>query len=374
MTVDIKGPVVDDETGLFYEWFGLSYTSPKKLDEAMKDIGDEDITLEINSPGGLCNAAFEICEKLNSCKNKVTANVIFAASAASLIACAADETLMADASIMMIHNTRSVAEGDYRDMTKEARVLKEYNKALINIYMRKTGKTADELQKMLDKDTWMSPQEAIDNGFANGWIHGEPEQAQIQVAASEDGIIPKDKIDKFLSLLRSEKSLMDDDAVLRGASKTENGGNAFLNINTNEKNGGSDMTLEEFLADNPEAQAELDEKVNAGVDAAIEEIVVAAKEEGAADENRRLKELDEIANSVTEQALAEAKYGEKKMDAKDLAYETMKNEQINRANYMKDAMDDAATADEVGTEPVEDEQPKDGAFMAQYINSKKEGK
>ena len=44
--------------------------------------------------------------------------------------------------------------------------------------------------------------------------------------------------------------------------------------------------------------------------------MVAAKEEGAADENRRLKELDEIANSVTEQALTEAKYGEKKMDAK----------------------------------------------------------
>ena len=74
----------------------------------------------------MCTAGFEIYETLRSHKAHITANVIYAASAASIIACGADETLMADASIMMIHNTQSMAEGDYRDMAQESKAYESF--------------------------------------------------------------------------------------------------------------------------------------------------------------------------------------------------------------------------------------------------------
>lgn len=388
MKINIKGPIVSNDLAEIYEWFGMECCAPKSVSDQLANAGEEEITLEINSGGGLCTAGFEIYETLQSHPGRITAHVIYAASAASIIACGADETLMADASIMMIHNTQSIAEGDYRDMAQESKVLREFNKSLINVYQRKTGKNADELQRMLDKDTWMSPQEAIDQGFADGWIHGEP-AGEIQVAAAETSIISLEKARQFLSMMKSKTGFKETNIELspeqiatlpeelRGATNAENGGDAFQDKDTinNNENGGRDMKLDEFLAANPEAQAELDQKINAGVDAALTELVSAAREEGAANENARLKELDEIAMSVTPEALEEAKYGENRIDAKTLAYEAMKNEQIRRSEYMTAALEDAKAANEVGAQPAEDpEQSNDGALMAEYTNSKKEGR
>ena len=103
-------------------------------------------------------------------------------------------------------------------------------------------------------------------------------------------------------------------------------------------------------------------------------MVTAAREEGAANENARLKELDEIASSVTPEALEEAKYGENRIDAKTMAYEAMKNEQLRRREYMTAAMEDANAASEVGTQPTEEPVNNEGQMMAQYVNAKKEGK
>lgn len=380
MKINIKGPIVSNDLAEVYEWFGMECCAPKTVNDQLEQAGDEEITLEINSGGGLCTAGFEIYETLRSHKAHITANVIYAASAASIIACGADETLMADASIMMIHNTQSMAEGDYRDMAQESKVLKEFNKSLINVYQRKTGKTAEELQRMMDKDTWMSPQEAIDQGFADGWIHGEP-TGEIQVAAAETGIISPSKAKEFLQMIKKPEAFreslitIDDMEHLRGTI-AENGGDAFQNTETinTEENGGRDMKLDEFLAANPEAQAELDQKINDGVSAALDELVTAAREEGAANENARLKELDEIASSVTPEALEEAKYGENRIDAKTMAYEAMKNEQLRRREYMTAAMEDANAASEVGTQPTEEPVNNEGQMMAQYVNAKKEGK
>ncbi len=81
-------------------------------------------------------------------------------SAASIIACAADECLISDAAIFMIHNTQCYAEGDYRDMEQEADALKQYNEAIINVYEKRTGKTREELQELMDKNTYMSPEKS----------------------------------------------------------------------------------------------------------------------------------------------------------------------------------------------------------------------
>lgn len=388
--IKMKGPVVPDEHAWVYEWFDMDCICPSQISDAL-DEADGDVTLEINSPGGSCLAAFEIYNRVKSYEGKVTAHILWAASAASFIACACDEVLMGDGSMMMIHNTQGVAEGDYREMDHESEVLKEFNKAILNAYKRKTGKDERELKKIMDKESWYSPQEAIAEGFADGWIHGEFEVTDI--AASASPIIPTAKINELKNLImgtdgfkesviegkfsiENDGSLSPEELALAIFGDAEIGGDAFQNTTNNtSENGGRVMTLNEFLAENPEAQAELDALVADRVDSANVEAVDAARQEGVEAENARLRELDEIANSVTPEALANAKYGENRIDAKTLAYEAMKNAQTQGADYMKNALEDAEPAGEVGADPEEEqEENEDANAMASYVNKKKEGK
>ena len=129
------------------------------------------------------------------------------------------------------------------------------------------------------------------------------------------------------------------------------------------------MDLNQFLADNPEAQAELDKRI----EDATKDAVNAARAEGAAEERERIKALDEIAHGVTAEALNDAKYGDI-CDAKELSYRAMKDEKLRMAQYMAEAITDTLLADDVSAEPSEEETVSDGAMLASIVNKKKEGK
>jgi ATP-dependent protease ClpP protease subunit len=400
--ISIKGPIVDNMTGWVYHYLGLDAACPGDLKKALEEAGGDDVAIEFNSKGGLCSAGFEMYKQLRDYDGKITAHIIEAMSAATVIACGADETLMSDAAIYMIHNTQSMAMGDYRDMEMEAQALREYNKAIIGVYARKTGMTKRELQKLMDNDTFMSPETAIEKGFADGYIYGEPEKL-VAVAAHEDIISPKKAKELYMMLNAdsiAEKegkfsnyvpatSGTDKDGISYEIFVAENGGDAFLNKSTSDvsddgnKEGGNEMTLSEFLTTNPEAQAEFDALMNEAIDkagaeeeAVKEEAVSAAREEGAKAERERIKSLDEIAKSVTKEALNDAKYGDI-CDAKELAYRAMKEENLRDMcladAYMNDAMEDASVADEVKAEP-EEAQVSDAERIANYVNAKKEVK
>jgi hypothetical protein len=132
------------------------------------------------------------------------------------------------------------------------------------------------------------------------------------------------------------------------------------------KGGRTNMTLAEFLAENPEAKAELD--------AAVAE----AKAEGVTTERARIQSLDDIAKTVTAEALAEAKYGENPIDGPTLAYQAMKDGEKLATAYMEAAKNDAQESgtSEVGTgNPDAGQEPTDEADeMAAYVNKNKGGK
>jgi len=90
-----------------------------------------------------------------------------AASAASVIAMAGSKTTMLRGAMMMIHQPSALATGEASELRKTADVLDQISASLVSIYMAKTGKSAEELQAMLDAETWMSAQEAVDQGFAD---------------------------------------------------------------------------------------------------------------------------------------------------------------------------------------------------------------
>ena len=150
-------------------WFDDDITPQLFKEELLSGSGD--ITVWINSPGGDCVAAAQIYNMLMDYKGNVTVKIDgIAASAASVIAMAGTEVLMSPVSTMMIHNPATVAMGDHNEMQKAIEMLNEVKESIINAYEIKTGLSRAKLSHLMDSETWMNANKAVELGFADGII------------------------------------------------------------------------------------------------------------------------------------------------------------------------------------------------------------
>ena len=182
--LDIEGPIGTED---WYE--DGSMTGSRLFKKALQGV--KNVTVHINSPGGDVMAGAEIYSALREHSmnglGKVTVIVTaLAASAASVIAMAGDEIWISPVAYMMIHNPWSFAMGDAKEMRKTARTLEEIGEGIITAYQRRTGKSRDQLKRMLENETWMSAQTAVDEGFADGVWGGEI-RASAMVTGSMSG-------------------------------------------------------------------------------------------------------------------------------------------------------------------------------------------
>ena len=148
-------------------WFDDDVTPQLFKDELMAGSGD--ITVWINSPGGDCVAAAQIYNMLMDYKGNVTVKIDgIAASAASVIAMAGTKVLMSPVSMMMIHNPMTIAFGDSAEMQKAIEMLGSVKDSIINAYEIKTGLSRAKLSHLMDAETWMDANKAVELGFADG--------------------------------------------------------------------------------------------------------------------------------------------------------------------------------------------------------------
>lgn len=160
-TLYLNGTIAEES------WYEDDVTPKLFKDELMSGTGD--ITVFINSPGGDCVAAAQIYNMLMDYKGNVTVKIDgIAASAASVIAMAGTKVLMSPVSLMMIHNPLTVAIGDSEEMKKAIDMLSEVKESIINAYELKTGLSRAKLSHMMDSETWMNAQKALELGFADG--------------------------------------------------------------------------------------------------------------------------------------------------------------------------------------------------------------
>ena len=156
-------------------WFDDDVTPALFKDEL--NAGTGDITLWINSPGGDCVAAAQIFNMLSEYQGKVTVKIDgLAASAASVIAMAGTEVWMSPVSMMMIHNPATVAWGDHAEMKKAMELLDAVKESIINAYVRKTGQSRAKLSHLMDAETWMDANKAVELGFADDILFQKEEQ------------------------------------------------------------------------------------------------------------------------------------------------------------------------------------------------------
>ena len=139
--------------------------------------GSGPITLHINSPGGDCIAASQIYTMLMDYPHDVKVQIDgIAASAASVIAMAGTKVSMSPTSLMMLHNPFTVALGDSEEMRKAIQLLDEVKESIINAYEIKTGLSRARLSQMMDSETWMNAQKALELGFCDEVLF-RPEKA-----------------------------------------------------------------------------------------------------------------------------------------------------------------------------------------------------
>lgn len=137
------------------------------------------VTIWLNSPGGDCIAASQIYAMLMDYKGSVTVKIDgIAASAASVIAMAGTSVLMAPTALMMVHNPLTVAIGDSEEMQKAIAMLSEVKESIINAYEIKTGQSRAKLSHLMDAETWLNANKAIELGFADGILEDEKKRVQ----------------------------------------------------------------------------------------------------------------------------------------------------------------------------------------------------
>ena len=149
-----------------YPWEGdmSAYNLSKQLEE----IGDvKQINVHINSYGGEVAEGLAIYNALRNHKAKVTTICDgFACSIASVIFMSGDNRVMNDSSLLMIHNAWTFAEGNADQLRKQADDLEKINEASVKAYLSKVSITEEELKALMDNETWISPEDAVEYGFA----------------------------------------------------------------------------------------------------------------------------------------------------------------------------------------------------------------
>lgn len=191
-TVSILDPIGED-------WFGDGVTA-KRISAALRNIGKKDVVVSINSPGGDYFEGLAIYNLLREHPAKVTVKIVgIAASAASVIAMAADEVQIARAGFIMIHNTWVVAKGDRHALRDVADWLEPFDVTATDIYAARTGLHENEIGRMLDRETWIGGAEAVEKGFADSLLSADEIESKTNNSMESRQQVAAHKFDTLLA-------------------------------------------------------------------------------------------------------------------------------------------------------------------------------
>ena len=206
-TLFLNGTIAEES------WFDDDVTPQLFKEELLSSSGD--ITIWINSPGGDCVAAAQIYNMLTEYKGNVTVKIDgLAASAASVIAMAGSKVLMSPVSLLMIHNPATMAFGDKSEFQKAIAMLSEVKESIVNAYEIKTGMARVKIAHLMDDESWMNANKAVELGLADGIL------GQSDTEPTDDKAVDASVASVLFSSKSVENALMNKMAVKYGKPKT----------------------------------------------------------------------------------------------------------------------------------------------------------
>ena len=208
-TLRLYGVVGDD-------WDGFTDDGVADLLAGAKPGG----TVHLNSPGGTIYQGMAVYHQLKDKKPKSVRVDGLAASMGSVIALAGDRTEMTRGSLMMIHNPWNIAMGDSQELRKTADILDKFKQSLLDIYQAKTGQDRDLLAEMMDEETWLTADEAVEWGFADVVLDDEADLSAVNLSPLSDTKNMPERV-KGVMLAQSRKSAPSPAAEAAPSTKQE---------------------------------------------------------------------------------------------------------------------------------------------------------
>jgi len=234
--------------------------------DQLKDANGEDVKFLLSSPGGFISEGLAITNLMRNYKGKIKCEITGeAASMATYIAMFADSVTAYDNSVFMIHNALGGVMGDYREVEKYSKMLESMTKMLANAYIKKTGKSEEEIRNAMNEETYLFGSEIQEYGFAD------------EIINTQDELDALNKVEKISTVMLDVQNAKD---IIKKIGQKEDFENAAAMINTRvskpaeagENKTEVKMTLNEFLASNPEAKSEYEKSISEAKNAGADEV------------------------------------------------------------------------------------------------------
>lgn len=339
------------------------------LDEFLRDLetlaGMDTITIHMNSIGGDAFASIAIYNRLKALSADITVIVDgVAMSGGSLIMCAANTVQANPSSLIMVHQcwTYFYDRVNSDDLTAQAEKLAAIDRSQAEIYMAKTGKTMEEVLEIMRGEKYMTGREAMELGFVDEMVD-EDVNPDITVSADHRTMYVRGhsmrvaamgQLPENITVVASEgdqgnegdeKGIPTDAGTETDGAMGTDGADNNPPVASGENEGGhSNMTWEEFLAQNPEA---------------ANQALANARAEAVAAERQRMAEIDEVAPLFETDMVNAAKYGDNTCTAAELAYRVAQANAKQGKAFMAAAVADAneSGANDVKPAPATEETP-----------------
>ena len=214
-TVNIRGVMVPNDYKWFYDYWEEDCTCPKDV-QAIIDIfqpGDE-IEVFINSPGGVIDVGSEIYTLLRSKKDNVKIYITGEACSAASIAAMAAHCEMSPTALMMVHCVSTRVSGNHSAFEHTSEMLRTADRALSQAYVAKSGMTEEEALDMMEKETWLTAEQAKARGLIDDIMFEEKEE-ELFVAGPLFALPSKEKMEQTKKMLeQAEQPNNGDSAIL----------------------------------------------------------------------------------------------------------------------------------------------------------------
>lgn len=227
--------------------------TPEFLSSELAAANGDDIELEFSSPGGFVYPGIEMANMVRNYSGRIVAKITgLAASMSSYIPMMADEVVVEDNAVYMIHNVSGIEWGDHRALEKYAKHLRGLRNILAKAYVNKTGKSIEDIKSLMDDETFFYGNEIVESGFADSSVEsaGDGDKDTAMILAKEEikncTAVMKENEVKFTEDLERAVAFFNKEVpqppVKAGKPKEE----------------ASIMNFAELMAANPEAKAEHD--------------------------------------------------------------------------------------------------------------------
>jgi ATP-dependent protease ClpP protease subunit len=196
-------------------WTGGGVTA-RRIAAALRSIGDQDVVVEVNSPGGDFFEGIAIYNALRAHPHKVTVRVLgLAASAASVIAMAGDEIQIGKAGFLMVHNAWTITVGNRHDLAAAIKEVEPFDDAMAALYAERSSADKAQAVEWMDNETWFNGEQAIEAGLADELLSADAVVEDSAKAQASKGMHATRRLDAHLAktgMPRSERRALLADA------------------------------------------------------------------------------------------------------------------------------------------------------------------